>query len=208
MKALKDLNTIPPNGWVHTVAETGFTIRKNSRGPLADTIQEHLRANGISLDLGTILRRIDEQICAKYPASCYTVLDSAKAPAKRGRRWSLTEVLRGMAAWFFDVNPKNYVDMGLVRKRAAICAACPKKVDSDACQSCSKSYQAMVHRVGNQRIAPLAPYNLRICDACGCFQAVKVQLNLETVLKRTPNDVRDKLHPSCWILKEQKETQP
>lgn len=207
MNQLKDPNTVPPGGWKYRVPETGFTLSRNSRALLVQSVSEHLTANNIPSDPGTILSRIEAQICERAPASCYKVQHSPATPRPAGRRWSLREILNGVSAWLFDVKGENYAPMDVVRKRASVCANCPLRVESDACQECSKTYQAMVKRVGHSRIDPLRSFKLRICDACGCFQAVKVQLTLPTVMKRISPEQKAKLHHGCWILKELKETQ-
>jgi hypothetical protein len=197
----------PPGGWTLRIPETGFVISRITRDSLIAAARDHLRANHIEKSDYELSLEIDRQICARNPEKCGDVATPAAHAAPQrfsNRRWSLTEVIRGALAWLFDMKPANMVPMEQARRRAAICAACPKKVDSDACQSCSKAYQQMVRKVGESRINPLNPYHLKICDACGCFQAVKVQLKLDAILRRTPDSVRAALHPKCWILTEEK----
>lgn len=213
-RLLKDRTTVPPGGYQYRVPETGLLLKGNALASVARDAQAHLKANGIMKTSHELAALIEDQICQRYPESCWNHPKIAAPMAKphpKGHKWTVAEVKNGLNAFFRFLLPRRFVSEPESFARATVCASCPLNVNSEACSSCTSGLLETVKTaIGRQRVANLDRHfagnrKLRLCDACGCFIHAKVMLDADAVAKSTTPETLARIRkdaPGCWILKE------
>lgn len=96
----------------------------------------------------------------------------------------------------------------LAEKRAAVCVACPlnqegnfwQKIDAIA----AHKVKTLVAIKSDMEIKTPYDSQLKSCQACDCWNELKVQTPLDLILKNSSPEVMARLDKSCWVLSESK----
>ena len=96
--------------------------------------------------------------------------------------------------------------------RAKVCHSCPLNGQGGLL----KYFTAMVSEAIRAAVSKRAEWNLEtqyddhlgVCQACSCPLKLLVHLPLEVKLKSMTEQTKAKLHPSCWVLAEEKSRVP
>ena len=213
-RLLNDKTTVPPGGYQYRVPETGLLLQGATLASVARAAQAHLAANGINKTSHELAALIEDQICQRHPEACWNhpkALAPAAKPRPKGHKWTVSEVKRGLDAFFKYLVPRRFAPEAKSFERATVCAACPLNVNSEACSSCTSGLLQMVKTtIGRTRAQNLDRHftgnrTLRLCDACGCFIHAKVMLDADAVAASTTPETLSRIRkdaPGCWILKE------
>jgi hypothetical protein len=93
----------------------------------------------------------------------------------------------------------------LSEKRAAICAVCPMNAAPSLLQKLEgmavENVKLLIEVKNDMTLRTSFDAKLLTCQACDCKNELKVHAPLEHILANTSEEVKGKLHESCWILK-------
>lgn len=90
--------------------------------------------------------------------------------------------------------------------RAAVCVQCPLNQEGNFWQRLeAKSAEALKKTMEIKKDMDLStPWDdqLHSCQACDCWNPLKVWVQASMIKKHMDVETRSRLHPSCWIFKE------
>ena len=102
-------------------------------------------------------------------------------------------------------NGAKPVEQALADSRAATCSDCPKNDGGDFTryftEFVANKIRTQLEIRGDLQLRTPSDESLTVCSACDCPLKLKVWVPIEHVMLHTPDDVRAKLDPRCWILK-------
>ncbi len=199
MALLKNRRTSPPGGWTHFQSETGATIKGENEDQLIDLVVAHRTYRGLMpIDREEVRKDIERQICVRLGLrECKSEGRDDKWTPQDGSKPLLTMskmLAFSKAAFSFLKSGCEVVPLEEVKRRAAICLACPMSSGVSGC-SCDIFYKTVDSFVPQERRTP----GLGVCLACGCSTVAKTNLTEEQV--HASNEGRDIAWPTdvpCW----------
>jgi hypothetical protein len=103
------------------------------------------------------------------------------------------------------------VSTELAEKRATTCVSCPLNGPGDFSKwfttPASAAIKRQLEKLQNRKISTTQDEKLNICEACLCPLKLIVHVPLQIKLAHMTPDTKQALHPSCWVLSEEKATQ-
>lgn len=94
----------------------------------------------------------------------------------------------------------------LAESRAGICSDCPQnspKTWKDFFNVSAQAFmQGQLEKKNEMKLETSIDDKLGVCQACLCPMKLKVWTPLKHILAKMPADVKPRLDPRCWILKE------
>ncbi len=196
--ALLKTRSTPPGGWAYLQTETQFTIKAENEDALIDLVMAHRQYRNLAQsDRATTKKEIERQICQRLGhLDCKPEGKDDKWVAQDGSKKIVTmaHVLSfSKAAFAFVSSGFKLAPMEEVRRRAAICRACPLNQPMTGC-SCNSFYKAIDAAVSADRRLE----GLHVCKACDCSLVAKVNLTEEQVV--SSNEGRKIAWPAqeCW----------
>lgn len=192
---------VPPGGMHYRiVALAAKAPREAWVGPFNDSdtllkeVNRREKANALPL---STLEDVEDQVCQRAPPGYCR--DASGQPTTHPGSLSLTlpDVVAGTKAlvnWF----KHGSVTDDEIRRRTAICNACPENMPISGCQGCAAN---SLHAVMNAIVVRSLPSDavLHACRVCKCSLKAKVRLRLDDLPSMT-KEQRDLLPPSCWIV--------
>lgn len=171
----------------------------------------------LSTDMNTIRQEVDNQNALRMlsirGADSYVVVEGGPAPnraALHGWRNAVGGVKRVAAGagtlkdWLGAGGVP--VDRPLAEGRAAGCAVCPKNVAGDLTswftQPVAERIKAQVAMKLDLNLTTAVDEKLGICEACACPLKLKPWVPLPHIREHLSDEVKARLDPGCWILKE------
>ena len=198
MQKLIEQNTVPPDGFRYTQAETRTTIRAPDYHNLFENDKEHRKAN--NLPLGTFWEaEVEDQLCQQLPAGfCKQSVPGQVRNVFSRIGWD--EVVQGTQT-IVDWATKGFapVDQNLANTRADICSRCYFNVQiGSLCGACGH-LQNLASKFTGGRKTTSDPF-LRACSVCKCSLQVKVWTPIESINRGTKTTSP---YPEfCWIRRE------
>lgn len=196
--ALLKTRATPPGGWTYHQAETDFTIKAENEDALISQVMAHREYKGLPIsDRATTKKEIERQICTRLGYhDCKPEGKDDKWVPRDGSKPIVTmgHVLAfSKAAFTFVASGFELAPMEEVRRRAAICRACPLNQPMTGC-SCNTFYKAIEAAVSSDRRLE----GLHVCKVCDCSLVAKVNLTEAQVV--ASNDGRTLTWPEqeCW----------
>jgi hypothetical protein len=198
MQKLLEPNTVPPDGFRYTQAETRTTIRAPDYFNLFVNVRDHRKAN--NLPLGTFWEaEVEDQLCQQLPAGFCKQNKPGEARNVFSRiGWE--EVVSGTQT-VVDWAKSGFerVDQALANSRADICSRCYYNVQIGGLCAACQHLQNLAAKFTGGRKTTSDPF-LKACAVCKCSLQVKVWTPIESIDKGTPDLTR---YPDfCWIKKE------
>lgn len=100
------------------------------------------------------------------------------------------------------------VDTVLAEKRSKVCVACPQNQQGDFFQRIEAGVAAGIRKTveikNSMRLRTTVDDKLYTCQSCDCHLPLKIWVPIKHILDHDREEIRAKLHPSCWILEEAK----
>ncbi len=104
------------------------------------------------------------------------------------------------------------VSSELSEKRAATCVVCPMNGVGNFTRwftaPVSASVKRQIEKVQERKLSTTHDDKINICESCLCPLKLIVHVPIEIKLKGMTPETKADLHPSCWVLSEEKELQP
>lgn len=222
---LKDRANHPPYGFQYTQVQTGWSATPGSFESVSIQLMQHRLGNKAvsrQYSLATDIESCRNDVDLFNAARCVShgwisfvqeaPVQSFRAPTTFrglsqnvvGKSKAVVAGVRAIALWLGDgLKP---VAQPLAEGRAATCAICPLNGSVSFTEEVMAQIREWV-AIKND-LALKTPYdaNLGTCTACLCDLKTKVWVPLNIVLKVTTPEVREKLHPACWIKLESETT--
>ncbi len=136
--------------------------------------------------------RLENDLCEQNPqAKC------VERKAKDGESSPLMKAKSFLAAvWHLKLFGAQLVSDEEMKRRASICAACPKRGDlRTICTACANITKWMTQIVGGKKLLD----SDSVCTSCGCPISSKVAFPIET-LRKADNRHVDYWEGGCWML--------
>lgn len=207
-------NEPPPGGWRFLVTQTSTLIKGDNEADLIAKIKGHMKANNIYDAYGQIPQEVRKYICERQPDYCRG-MPRGQRRSLRSRVAkmvaslpSLKDVINFSRAYLGPIEKKDFAPKATIVQRSRVCQQCPLNVRHTACIPCSSP--TFLNHLKSKLGAiyyTVSPFNLKVCKACGCMLNAKVVLKIEDVLRLTPKDKFDLLHPTCWIRTEKEKSE-
>lgn len=224
---LKDRNRQIPGGLTFIQPETSWQpIPWSSFSSICQQLQQHRRGNpwlakkhNWPLDLPGIEREVEAyvvKICEAHGWHDFISSGSGASPPN----WSppqqpqegglVVGAKRTVAGvklvrdWLGSgLNP---VERGLATKRAAICVQCPLNQEGNFWQKldalAAQQVKTLMSIKSDMDLKTDYDERLKSCQACDCWNPLKVWTPLNHILKHTTEEVKSRLDPKCWITNE------
>jgi hypothetical protein len=137
---MKELNpNLRPPGGYRFVDANGVTHDSDKISTLAEIVGRHRERAGFAV--GNPMADILDQICGKYPRFCREV----QAPGVPAEKTLAITVAHRIRQEIMHPPSERNVDSDEAARRAAICAACPHRVNwAEKCPPCLKSVQKYI----------------------------------------------------------------
>jgi len=190
---------------------------------LVAQVQNRRAANprfGLTTDANSIRQEVDAQNALRMlsirNAESYVTVEGGADPnrsAPRSPSWAgavggVVKVAAGMGIL------KDWLGAGgqavppaKSETRAGVCTVCPQNQPGNLLalftQPVAERIKAQLAMKQDLSLTTSYDDKLEVCQACACPLKLKVHTPLEHILAHLPAEVREKLDPSCWILKEQ-----
>jgi hypothetical protein len=91
--------------------------------------------------------------------------------------------------------------------RAAVCAKCPMNEKGDLLRFFTKPVSEAIRHALSLRsewkLETPDDFRLGVCTACDCPMRLKVHIPIERIREKLKPEIKSRLHPDCWIPKEQ-----
>lgn len=98
------------------------------------------------------------------------------------------------------------VALDLAEKRAAVCAGCPQNGRPDFFQKllgmAASGVKQLIELKNDLELKTSVDDKLKYCGACDCVITLKVHAPMAHIKAHTRDEVKAKLDPRCWMLKE------
>lgn len=99
------------------------------------------------------------------------------------------------------------VPLAVAQERAAVCVQCPLNQDGNFWQrleaASAEALRKTVEIKNDMQLRTSMDEQLKSCQACDCWNPLKVWVPLQQITKHMSPETRARLHPSCWVLKEE-----
>jgi hypothetical protein len=200
MQKLLEPNTVPPDGFRYTQAETRTTIRAPDYGNLFASVREHRLAN--HLPLTTYWEaEVEDQLCQQLPPGFCKHQDPGRDRNVFSRvTWE--QVISGtqtLASWLSS--GLQHVDQASADRRAAICAGCYFNVQiSGACGACGHLQNLAARLTSGRKTS--SDFWLKACSVCRCALQAKVWVPIESVASGMSDEMLNNYPDFCWQKKE------
>jgi len=189
---------------------------------LVGEVQSRRAANprfGLTTDLNSIRQEVDQanalRMLSIRNADSYIVSDpgplpnraALRSPSWQGAVGGAKKVVAGMGVL------KDWLGAGGVpvvkeksEGRSAVCAVCPQNQPGNLLaiftQPVAERIKAQIAMKLDMNLATTNDAKLNVCQACWCPLELKVHTPLEHIVEHLSDEVKAKLDPACWILKE------
>lgn len=215
------------NGFWFTQPETSFHKQFWDFEQMCREVQAMRAANprfNLATDMTSIRDEADMQNAVRMQkirgAESYISVDSGPPPPnftqpqRRARLLDAAVAVRrlkagtaALAEWLGEGGQP--VAPELAEGRAVICATCPQNTLGDFTRwftvPASEGIRKLVEARTDLKLATSQDDKLGVCEACLCPLKLKVHVPMANIEKHLTEDVRTRLDPRCWMLKE-KET--
>ena len=128
----------------------------------------------------------------------------------RGAVAAAKAVGAGVATWLDLFGPEGKtVEREVAERRAAVCVACPfNDVKSSLTTLFMEKMAAEIQKgyaiLNDLDLHTSQDAKLGVCLSCLCPLRSKVHIDIKHIAAHLSPEIRDKLHPRCWILSELK----
>lgn len=225
MVRLKSRTQCPVNGFWFTQAETGWHQQGWDFEGLCAQILAMRQANPrfqLSTNMEAIRNEVDLQNALRMQtirgAESYIVNTDAEAtapnfpnPQRRARLADAAGAIKRLAAGVAAL--RDWLGTGgqpvaaeLAEARAAVCVACPLNTAGDYTRwftiPASEAIRKMQEARSDLNMSTSQDAQLGVCEACLCPMKLKVHVPLDNVVKHMTDEVKGRLDPKCWMLKE------
>lgn len=99
------------------------------------------------------------------------------------------------------------VPVPVAQARAEVCVQCPLNQDGNFWQrleaASAEALRKTIEIKNDMQLRTSLDEQLKSCQACDCFNPLKVWVPLPHINKHMSAETRARLHPSCWVLKEE-----
>lgn len=216
MSSLKSRTQCPPNGFIHTEAQTGWTHQWWDFELACREIRDHRLGNprfNLSTDIDDIRVELDQENALRClsirGADIYVNGDSP--PPKPIARQQVAVVagvvksgLQITGSWLGKGGVP--VSKDLANQRAEICSTCPKNGRGSWTRYFTVPAAALlkkeIERRNKMKLSTPFDEKLNVCEVCNCPLHLKVHTPLADIVDNMKPEVRTDLDPRCWILKE------
>lgn len=93
-------------------------------------------------------------------------------------------------------------------KRATVCVACPKNGAGDFTKwfvaPAAAAIKRQLEKLQGRNLTTSKDSVLNICEVCLCPNKLSVHVPIQIKLAHMADDTKQGLHPSCWVLAEEK----
>jgi len=216
MPSLKSRTQCPPNGFIHTEAQTGWTHQWWDFELAVREIRDHRLGNprfNLATDIETIRQELDQENALRCLSirNAEIYVNGDAPPPKHIARPAAAVVagvvsgLQTIGAWLGKGGKP--VAQELANSRAGVCVKCPKNNRVGDWKSLfTKPAAALLQKEIEHRnkLKLQTPFDadLGVCDACGCVLRLKTHTPLVDIVEHMTENIKNDLHPDCWILKE------
>lgn len=230
MAKLKNRNEFIPGGFSYLQAETGWEAPRDlSFNGLVSAVQRHRRGNPFqankhnwAMDYDSVADEVDTYNANRLKAnqryhrfileggegSDFPVpkflprLAHVVAGASAGIKRTVAGV-KTYISWLGEGG--RTVEKKEAERRAAICVVCPMNEKGEWRHRFTEAAAAEILKVfgimNDMKLHTSHDVDLGTCDACNCPLKSKVWAPLHHILKDIKPEVREALHPDCWITK-------
>ena len=232
MAKLKDRTKQVPNGLKFLQPETGWQpIPWSSFDSICDQLVAHRKGNmWLALKNNWNLTRpaVDREVDAYNSALCevhgyHDFIVAGESPIPKTSRLSQMVPEENVAAGikpktaggtirlFIDWlgNGMKPVDKQLAEQRALTCSRCPENQLGDFWTRmkglAAEEIRTMIGMKNDLQLSTTLDDKLHSCNACECWNPLKVWCPLQHVLDNTDEKTMKAFHPDCWILREKKQ---
>ncbi len=225
MVRLKSRTQCPVNGFWFKQPEVGFDKQYWDFEQMVREVQAMRAANprfNLSTDLNTIRGEADTQNAMRMlsirNADSYVIVDNAGGgplpnraashnPSWRNAVGGVKRVAAGAGVllnWLGEgLNP---VAGELAGARAAVCAGCPQNHAGDwlsrFTEPVANMLRAQIAIRKDLNLTTPDDERLHFCEACSCPLPLKVHVPLKHITDHQSDEVKARLDPGCWIIKE------
>ncbi len=223
---LKSRQQYPPGQFTYTQGATNWSAIPGSFDSVVKQVIAHRMGNKAlriqhrwSVDYASVENEVDtfnalkcvsggwNTFVAEAPTQNFkvpTVFRSLSPSAVGSGIKKVVAGVRAIALWLGDgLTP---VAQPLAEGRAATCAVCPKNGHVAFTEEVMAQIREWVAIKNDLALKTSHDAKLGTCTACLCDLRTKVWVPLNIVLKVTTPEVREKLHPACWIKLESETT--
>lgn len=192
MARIFNINLYPSGGWYFRDAE-GVKHVGSSLQALVNTVRAYRERN--ALDIGDPEMDIVNQLCARDPGYCREEVRRVPTPAPGAPRNPLSTLAQKVSSWV----SQRFADrrMGRIKKvtaseakrRAAICARCPKQLAfPSTCGGCKEN----VNRLAAEAVAnEVLDRSLQCCSILAEWTPTSVWID-------SPPEPNNDLPVECW----------
>lgn len=215
----------PVNGFMVTVAETGWHQQFWDFRSAGDSLWAHLKANDglvgrfphlpksraacdAFVDLQNAMRMQKIRGADSYIVEDQSPNPNLSAPQRRsgvvGRVSNAVSGARVLESWFGSGGRPVAAD--LAQRRADVCLQCPLNKLGDFWQrteaSVASGLRSLLEFKGDLNLKTHGEESLHSCQACDCWMPLKIWVPLSHIAANTTPETRASLDPSCWVLSE------
>jgi hypothetical protein len=182
--------------------------------------------NGWATDREAVLNEVDAfnaAICERMGWTDYISQPSTGAPSPKfkalspldqkhlsavaGKVKKVWQGVKSLNDWIDSGEPA--VDRGLAECRAVICVQCPNNgkggLEEWFTKPASEAIKRQFGKLAERNLVTSVDEQLNVCAACLCPLKLLVHTPLQYKLAHMGDETRKALHPSCWILSEEKD---
>ena len=196
MRKFLDRSVTPPGGFTFNCSRTGAVLKHNVFVEALSLVEKFHRANGYPLD-DNWKDWAEDRMCDNCgPRWWRFVTDGAPRPPRRVTIGDAINFVRVMGSWLADTpgGSERFVSGEEAERRAAICMACPMRVEIEGCTPCSGLLDKVTRLLG--RRGTKYDSELKSCGVCGCENRVQVHFPLDALHKGVDSEMEFPTH--CW----------
>lgn len=233
MSRLRDRNRQVPNGLKYVQPETGFKpIPWSSFDSIVTQVLQHRNGNqwlakkyNWNMTRESVAGEIDSYNATEMELRGYTdfiwqggppvVFPGGPFPQKVpnvenaagvSRVSKVASGISTLVSWLGKgLSPVN---KDLAEKRASVCVKCPLNKLGNFWEQleavAAAELRTLISIRADMELKTSQDASLYSCSACSCWNALKVHVPIDHILKHTSEEVKQKLDPYCWVLAESK----